>query len=142
MTFISDMLYSSGTEKSFLHLVKLNRIWIVITIFRLIWQQNWISFGVKSVDLLIWTQSTFHLMLIKFKTQDFNFCYQNLKLIYLMIWKLCGFRQRSHFGNFQKFFLSQISTEKKISNSDCFIGKTYFRSIRFNIIFIFFKLYQ
>ena len=34
----------------------------------------------------------------------FNFSYQNLESISLIVWKLCAFRQRSNFGNFKQFF--------------------------------------
>ena len=33
-----------------------------------------------------------------------NFCYQNLGLIYFLVFKLYAFLQRSNFGNFQQFF--------------------------------------
>ena len=36
--------------------------------------------------------------------QVFNLCYQGLKSIYLIVWKLCAFRQRRYYGNFQQFF--------------------------------------
>ena len=34
----------------------------------------------------------------------FNLYYYNLESIPLIVWKLCVFRKRSHFGNFQQFF--------------------------------------
>ena len=36
--------------------------------------------------------------------QVFNLGYQNFKSISPIVWKLCAFRQRNHFVNFQQFF--------------------------------------
>ena len=43
--------------------------------------------------------------------------------ISLITWKLCAFRQRSNFGNFQQFLHHNFRLKKEILNSDGFIGK-------------------
>ena len=45
--------------------------------------------------------------------QVLKLCYQNLGSIYLIVSKLCAFRQRSNFGNFQQFFLHSFQLKWK-----------------------------
>ena len=39
-------------------------------------------------------------------TKAFNFCYQILGSVSLLVWNQCAFRQCSNFGHFQQFFLT------------------------------------
>ena len=45
--------------------------------------------------------------------QVFNLCYQTLESISLIVWTLCGFRQRSNFGNFQHIFHHNFQLRRK-----------------------------
>ena len=46
--------------------------------------------------------------------QVFNLCYNYLGSISSTAWKLCAFRQRSNFDNFQQFFHHNIQLEWKL----------------------------
>ena len=60
----------------------------------------------------------------------YNLCYWNLGSISLIVWKRCAFRQHWQYQLFSAVFSSWFSTEKEIWNSDGFIGKIKFSSIR------------
>ena len=45
----------------------------------------------------------------------FNLCYQNLGAISLIVLKLCTFRQRRNFGNFQQFVHHNLWSKLKFS---------------------------
>ena len=92
----------------------------------------WWIISLKASNIGKWNFDTILIQVI-------NFCFQNLESISFIVWKLCTFRQRNHFGNFYNFF--RLSTETEISNLYGFNGKIWSISIRIYHILNFFKYF-